>query len=145
MNYGGGRFLDPKEAKITEDWQIHVPDWAKLPGGKRDRFTKMPILETAKPGAALTLEFSGSAIGAYVLAGPDAGMAEASIDAGPVAKVDLYHGFSAGLHYPRTVMFADALAAGKHTLALKISADKNAQSKGTAMRAMWFVVNDGQK
>jgi hypothetical protein len=40
-------------------------------------------------------------------------------------------------------MFADTLAPGKHTLTLKMSAEKNAQSKGTAMRAMWFCVNDG--
>ena len=104
----------------------------------------MPILETTKPGAALTLEFSGSAIGAYILAGPDAGIAEASVDGGDTKKVDLFHGFSAGLHYPRTVMFADTLAPGKHTLTLKMSAEKNAQSKGTAMRAMWFCVNDGK-
>jgi len=142
LNYGCGRFLDPKEAKTTGDWQLHVPDWAKLPGGKRDRFTKMNILETTAPGAPLTLDFSGTAIGAYILAGPDAGIAEASIDGGATVKVDLYHQFSAGLHYPRTVMFADTLAPGKHTLSLKVSAEKNARSKGTAMRAMWFVVND---
>jgi lysophospholipase L1-like esterase len=142
-SYGGGRFLDPKEAKFNDDWQLHVPEWAKLPGGKRERFTKIPILESAKPGAALTLEFTGSAIGAYIVAGPDAGIAEASVDGGEAKKVNLYHQFSAGLHYPRTVMFADTLAPGKHTLSLKLSADKNANSKGTAMRAMQFCVNDG--
>jgi hypothetical protein len=84
----------------------------------------------------------GAAIGAYLLAGPDAGIAEASIDGGPARMVDLWHEFSAGLHYPRTVMFADVLAPGRHTLALRISADKNARSTGTAMRAMRFVVND---
>ena len=141
MSYGGGRFLDPKEAKLAADWQIHVPDWAGLPGGKRDRFTKLPILEGTQPGASLTLDFVGTAIGAYILAGPEAGIVEASVDSAPAAKVDLWHPFSAGLHYPRTVLFADALAAGKHTLSLKISADKNARSKGTAMRVMQFVVN----
>ncbi|MGD0091631.1 MAG: SGNH/GDSL hydrolase family protein [Planctomycetota bacterium] len=142
MNYGGGRFLDLKAAKLSEDWQIHVPDWASLPGGKRDRFTKLQILETVKPGASLTLDFNGTAIGAYILAGPEAGMVEAGVDGGPAAKVDLWHNFSAGLHYPRTVMFADTLAPGKHTLLLKVSADKNPKSKGTAMRVMHFVVND---
>jgi lysophospholipase L1-like esterase len=141
-NFGAGRFLDIKEAKVSEDWQVHVPAWAHLPGSKRDRFTKLPILETAKPGASLKIDFTGTAIGAYVLAGPDAGLVEAGIDGGPFRKVDLWHEFSAGLHYPRTVMFADTLAPGKHTLALKISADKNERSKGTAMRVMHFVVND---
>ncbi|HEY3322740.1 MAG TPA: SGNH/GDSL hydrolase family protein [Planctomycetota bacterium] len=144
LNYGGGRFLDPKEAKISEDWQLHVPDWKALPGGKRDRFNKLTMLESTKPGAALTLEFAGSAIGAYIVAGPDAGIVEVSIDGGPTTKCDLYHHFSGGLHYPRTVMFADTLSAGKHTLSLKLSADKNAASKGTAIRAMQFVVNEGK-
>jgi lysophospholipase L1-like esterase len=141
-NYGGGRFLDPKEAKLSADWQVHVPDWARLPGGKRDRFTKLPMLEGTKPGASLTLDFAGTAIGAYILAGPEAGAVEASVDGAPAAKVDLWHSFSAGLHYPRTVLFADALAPGKHTLALKISAEKNTRSKGTAVRVMQFVVNE---
>jgi len=144
MNYGGGRFLDPKEAKIADDWKIQIPDWAALKGGKRDRFTKIPMLEGTKPGAALTVDFTGSCIGAYIVAGPDAGTVEASVDGGAAAKVVLYHGFSGGLHYPRTVMFADALAPGKHTLALKISEEKNQGSSGHAMRAMWFCVNDGK-
>ena len=143
LNYGGGRFLDLKEAKLSEDWQIHVPDWNNVPGGKRDRFNKLLILEAAKPGASLTLNFRGTAIGAYVLAGPDAGIVETSIDGGPAKKVDLLHAFSGGLNYPRTVMFSDSLAAGNHTLLLKISTGKNPNSKGTSMRAMHFVVNDG--
>ena len=140
-NYGGGRYLDFKEAKLSDDWQIHVPEWKKIPGGSRDRFTKLPILEATKPGATLSVDFNGSAIGAYVLAGPDAGMAEASIDGGAPVKVNLYHGFSGGLHYPRTVMFADALPPGKHTLLLKMLEEKDPRSKGNAMRAIHLVVN----
>jgi len=142
LNYGGGRFLDLKEGRLTDDWRIHVPDWEQIPGGKRDRFNKLQVLEASKPGAALSLDFSGTAIGAFVLAGPDAGMVEASIDGGAAARIDLLHAFSGGLNYPRTVMFADSLSSGKHTLALKISADKNPKSKGSAMRALHFVVND---
>ena len=39
-------------------------------------------------------------------------------------------------------MFGDTLAPGKHTLSLKMLDEKNPKSKGTAMRAMYFVVND---
>lgn len=145
MNYSGGRFLDPKEAKISDDWKIQVPDWASLKGGKRDRFTKIPMLEGTKPGAALTLDFNGTCVGAFIVAGPDAGTVEASIDGGAAQKVVLYHGFSGGLHYPRTVMFADALTPGKHSLSLKISTEKDERSSGNALRAMWFCVNDGAK
>lgn len=141
-NYEGGRSIDPANIKFSDEWKNHVPDWAKIAGSKRDRFTKIPISEGVAPGASLSVEFTGSAIGAYVVAGPDAGTVEVSIDGGPAAQVNLYHGFSGGLHYPRTVLFADALPTAKHTLSLKISADKDPRSKGTAVRAIRFVVND---
>jgi len=141
-HYGGGRFLELNAATLSEQWKTGIPDWGKIPGSKRDRFTKIPILEADKPGASLTVEFNGSAVGAYVVAGPDAGTVEVSIDGGAVSTVNLFHGFSAGLHYPRTVLFADALPPGKHTLALKISEEKDPRSKGNAMRAVQLVVNE---
>lgn len=142
LSYSQGRFVDVKEARGDDGWAVRVPDWKALPGGKRERFTTIPILECTKPGVATTLEFSGTAVGAYVVAGPDAGMVEAVIDGGAPARVDLFHGFSAGLHYPRTVMFADALAPGKHTLTLRLLGEHNAKSSGTAARIMQFTVNE---
>ena len=94
------------------------------------------------PGATLALDFTGTAVGAYLLAGPDAGMVEVSIDGGPPATRDLWHEFSAGLHYPRTVLFADSLAPGRHRLTLRVLAQHNPRSTGTAARLMHFVVND---
>jgi len=143
QNYEGGRFLAVREARLGEGWRIGVPDWAALAGGKRDRFTRLDILEATRPGARLTLEFRGSCVGAYVLAGPDAGIVEASVDGGAARRVDLWHPFSAGLHYPRTVLLADGLAPGRHTLVLTVAAERNAQSQGTAARIMHFAANDG--
>ncbi len=80
-------------------------------------------------------------MGAYVVAGPDAGMIEVSVDGGVFKKTDLYHHHSKGLHYPRTVMFADDLPPGDHTVRLRLSADHNAESSGTAARVMHFVAN----
>ena len=40
------------------------------------RLTSIPMLCATEPGAAVTLEFTGSAVGAYVVAGPDAGIVE---------------------------------------------------------------------
>ncbi len=111
-HYGNGRFVDLEAAELKSDWEIKTPDWKTLPGGKRGRFTSIPLLCGEKQGAELSLKFSGSAVGAYVVAGPDAGILEASIDGGEFQPVNLYHRFSKGLHYPRTVMFATDLAAG---------------------------------
>ena len=139
FNYESGRFVDPARAVVKSGWTLGIPDWAHLPGGKRERFTKIPLLSATEAGAEMILEFEGTAIGAFLVAGPDAGIVEAGIDGSPVRKVDVYHSYSKGLHYPRTVMFADQLKPGKHTLTLRISSESN--SNGHAMRIIQFVAN----
>jgi len=139
LSYSDGRFIDPKEAQIKSGWTLEAPDWKSLPGSKRPRFTSIPMLCATEPGAEATLSFEGTAIGAYVVAGPDAGIVEAAIDNGPPTSVDLYHRFSAGLHYPRTVMLGTDLKPGKHILKLHISPET--KSSGHAVRIMQFGVN----
>jgi lysophospholipase L1-like esterase len=138
-NYQRGRFIDPGQAVVRGGWKLGVPDWPKLKGATRSRFTGIPLLSADEPGALLTLEFSGTAVGAYVVAGPDAGILEARLDEGAWVDVDLYHRFSAGLHYPRTVMFAAELTPRRHTLTLRVS-DKT-HSAGHAARIVEFVAN----
>jgi len=89
--------------------------------------------------AELSLRFTGTAVGAYVVAGPDAGIVEASIDGGPFRRINLFHRFSRGLHYPRTVMFATDLKSGKHMLTLRMSS--KTINGGHAMRIIQFVAN----
>jgi lysophospholipase L1-like esterase len=148
--YFRGRFVDIARARLKSGWKLHVPDWDALEGGCRDRFRNVRVLAADRPGAELTLRFEGTAIGAYVLAGPDAGVVEASIinerreegkgGGGPV-RVDLYHRYSRGLHYPRTVMFEAGLSPGAHTLTLRLTGRKNPRSSGTACRILEFVAN----
>jgi len=140
-SYWRGRFVDPKRAKLAAGWKVHVPEWKKLPGRCRGRFEDAALLCADRAGAELTLEFTGTAVGAYVLAGPDAGTVEAAIDGGKPKAVDLYHRFSRGLHYPRTVVFDADLAPGKHTLRLRVTDRRNKSSSGTAMRILHFVAN----
>jgi len=140
-HFGNGRFIDPAKAKTAKGWKLHTPPWKELPGNCRGRFAKEKLLCATEPGAELTLQFTGKAIGAYILAGPDAGICEASIDGAAVKPIDTYHRFSRGLHYPRTVMFAADLKDGPHTLTLRISDKKNAASRGTAVRILQFTAN----
>lgn len=139
LSYSSGRFIDPKLAMLKSGWTLGIPDWKTLPGSKRDRFTSVPVLHATEPGATLTLEFEGTAIGAYVVAGPDAGIALASIDGGEPKAVNLFHAYSKGLHYPRTVMLGTDLKPGKHTLSLVMS--KETKSAGNAMRILQFCAN----
>ena len=92
-----------------------------------------------QPGSGLTLKFSGTAVGAYVVAGPDAGVLEARVDGGEFRPVNLYHRYSKGLHYPRTVMFATDLSTGDHVLTLRIAEETS--SGDHAVRIMKFVAN----
>ncbi|MFP6854663.1 MAG: hypothetical protein VB980_02680, partial [Opitutales bacterium] len=80
-------------------------------------------------------------IGGFVLAGPDAGILEFNVDGEVTGTVQLSHRYSRGLNYPRTVMFAHDLAAGKHRLTLTLSADAKPSAKTTAARILQFCVN----
>ena len=139
LNYGAGRFIDPSAAKLKRGWSLEVPDWKSLAGQTRARFARIPMLSATEAGAELALEFEGTAVGAYIVAGPDAGIAEVSIDGGPFQSVDLFHAFSKGLHYPRTVLLGSDLKPGKHTLTLRMSSET--KSAGHAMRIIQFVAN----
>jgi len=139
LSYRNGRFLSPAKASVKQGWTLGVPDWKSLPGGKRQRFNTLDILSATAPGAELTLDFEGTAIGAFVLAGPDAGTVEAIIDDAKPVSVNLYHEHSKGLHYPRTVMFGNDLSPGKHRLTLKVSSTTS--SSGNAIRIMQFTAN----
>ena len=138
-HYGNGRFVDPGQATLKSGWEIRTPDWKTIAGGKRSRFTRIRMLCGHQPGSGLTLKFSGTAVGAYVVAGPDAGVLEARVDGGEFRPVNLYHRYSKGLHYPRTVMFATDLSTGDHVLTLRIAGETS--SGGHAVRIMKFVAN----
>ncbi len=104
-SYFNGAFLSPAGSD-NADWKWQVPNWKEIPGGFRGTFAGMKLLCIEQPERETSVRFKGRGLGAYVLAGPDAGVLEVSIDGGPWKKVDLYHRHSRGLHYPRTVMFA---------------------------------------
>ena len=138
-SYYRGRFLDHSRIKLTAGVTCLVPEWKKIPGGFRGTFAGMKLICMDKAGTELKVDFKGTAIGAYVLAGPDAGTVEAVIDGKPAGTHNLYHRYSSGLHYPRTVMFSTDLDDGKHVLNLKVS--EQTKSKGHAMRVLHFVAN----
>jgi pimeloyl-ACP methyl ester carboxylesterase/lysophospholipase L1-like esterase len=139
-NFENGKLVDPAECNYDSNWFLSVPDWDELDGNKRDRFLKSPLLWTTKKGAKLSFEFTGRAVGVYILSGPYAGIVKVSIDGGPFADHDLYHKkFSKHLHYPQTIMFANDLDDSNHLLELQMLKEKS--GSGNAMRIMDFVVN----
>ena len=139
LSYADGRFIDPQEAVVKHGWRLGVPEWKDLKGSKRPRFSQIPMLSADEPGAELTLKFTGTAVGAFIVAGPDAGVVEARVDGREPTEVNLLHAYSKNLHYPRTVMLGTDLPPGQHTLVLRIS--PKTQGTGHAMRIIQFVAN----
>ncbi len=135
-SYFNGRFLSPAKATLTDSWKFSEPEWKDLPGGKRKRYLGRPLLHCETPGKPVRLKFEGQAIGAFVSAGPDAGALEFVIDGKRKGSVDLYHHYSRGLHYPRSVMFAHDLPPGHHEIELSIKAGKR-----SAVRILEFCIN----
>lgn len=141
QSYVRGRWIDVDQTQHTGKWQLEVPNWSGIDGSLRERFAGIPLLCSTRVGDELILEFEGTGVGAYVLAGPDAGRVGYTIDDGTQRTLDLYHRFSRGLHYPRTVMFDADLGAGQHTLKIQILDRSSSTSGGTAVRIVAFAVN----
>ncbi|MCQ2352554.1 MAG: GDSL-type esterase/lipase family protein [Victivallaceae bacterium] len=142
FSYSNGRIIKSDAAKFDDLWSYSIPDWEKIPGKKRSCYTGKKILHSTAPGATLTLDFTGRAIGFLTTAGDDAGILEFSIDGAPFKTVDTYRSdYSKILHYPYTVMLADELDDGKHTLTLRIAQKHNEASCGNAIRIFGFTAN----
>jgi acetyl esterase/lipase/lysophospholipase L1-like esterase len=142
-SYVNGRLLPFDDVKTGANWTVGVPDWAKENRGKvRPRFVGIPMICSSTPGAKLTVDFIGTAIGAYMLAGPDAAIIRCTVDGKETKEIDTLCKFS-GFNYPVTFMFFSELEDGGHTLELEILDNRPGRSKpgGTALRVISFTGN----
>lgn len=141
-SYTNGKLVDIRQAHINKGWQL-VPSWTpRLIAETRPGFVNVPMLETDRPGAKLTLDFEGTAVGIFCVSGPAAGILEYSIDGAPFKKLDTFTAWSGGLYIPWVYMFDTELPKGKHRLMLRMSKNHHPQSKGTACQIRQFVVNE---
>lgn len=141
-SYTNGKLVDIRQAHINKGWQL-VSSWTpRLIAETRPGFVDVPMLETDRPGAKLTLDFEGTAVGIFCVSGPAAGILEYSIDGAPFKKLDTFTAWSGGLYIPWVYMFDTELPKGKHRLMLRMSKDHHPQSKGTACQIRQFVVNE---
>lgn len=141
-SYDQGHFISPEKAVFSDGWKLGKVGRELLPlGAIRPQYSSYQLLRGIRPGASLKLEFSGRTVGAFLLAGPDAGILEARIDGGLPTTHDLFHRFSGGLNYPRSVIFRTDLKPGKHTLELQLAREKSPRSKGTSASILFFEVN----
>jgi len=139
FSYSRARLIEHGAVKKGDGWIQHVPNWKEIKGGFRGRFANDELICSDKLEAECSYSFDGTGTGAYVLAGPDAGALEVTIDDSPPVRVELFHRFSSGLHYPRTVMFANDLKPGTHQVKLKLVPREGQQT--AAARVLSFVAN----
>lgn len=143
-SYAKGRFLPLTDVKINDDWQLSIPKWKekKLGGSIRSRFLEIPFIHGDKVGAKLSVKFTGTAIGAYMLSGIDTAVISCKVDGGKSKIIDTIHHFS-DFNYPHTVILFNELEDGEHVLELEILENREGRIRkgGTAFRVMHFTAN----
>lgn len=140
-SYDGATFVDPQTASWLGGWKWGKATKELIPQGAiREDYVALNVLRAEEAGSTLYLNFSGRAIGAFILAGPDSGIVEVSIDADEWRSIDTYHRFSKTLNYPRSVMFASGLSSGNHQFALRIRKREEGDG-GNALNLLNFEVN----
>lgn len=140
-SYYNGRFIDIKKAELGKGWE-YLPKWRPADkAGTRNGFVDVPMLETTKAGSKLKLAFTGTAIGIFCVAGPQAGILEYSVDGKPFKKLDTFTDWSAGLYIPWVYMFETELEDTPHQLELRMTDD----GKGSSCQIRNFVVNAAVK
>ena len=140
-SYGRGHFQSINTAKIMSGWKV-VKNWMGTGKGRvRKHDVGIDYLEALKPNAELSVEFSGTAIGLPMVAGPDVGIIEWKVDDGEWKLLDQFTKWSKGLHIPWIYMLEKELPDGKHLLTLRTTNRKNDQSSGYACRFRAFAVN----
>jgi pimeloyl-ACP methyl ester carboxylesterase len=140
-SYYRGRLVDIRDVSRGTGWKLD-PDWRPTDGvATRPGFVEVPTLEAETPGSECRFTFDGTAVGIFVVAGPDAGMVDFSIDGRPFQRQDLMTQWSSSLHIPWAFVFDADLSPGRHELLMRVAADKNPSSKGHAVRIVAMLAN----
>ena len=80
--YEAGMLLSPDNIEKVNGFKVD-PHWQNtVGGGTRPGFVNVPMLVSENPGDSFELSFIGSAVGLFVIAGPDAGSIEYRINNG---------------------------------------------------------------
>ena len=141
LNYTNADYVAVRNA-INKRKFVLNPSWQPTDNVKtRPGFVNVPMLTGEEPDASFDLEFKGTSIGIAVVSGPDAGKISYSVDGKNEMELDSYNHYSKSLHLPQYFLLADDLKNTKHLLHIKILKEHNNESKGTALRIVYFLVN----
>jgi len=139
--YNNGKLIPALQVKPAKGWKAES-NWKPADKtGTRPDFVNVPMLVAEAPTGMLNFEFEGNAVGIAVAAGVDAGTIGYRIDKGDWQQQDLFTAWSSQLHLPWFYTLGYNLKPGKHQLKIRVLAEKNPQSKGSACRIRYFYVN----
>lgn len=139
-SYFRGCFLPTDVLNLGDGWQVSCPRWEEILGTKRQYFTRGPAVWSETAGAELSFRFRGTAAGAFLTAGPDAGDLEISVDGGPFRLLRLRAEYGS-LHYPYVQSLADDLIDGPHEIRLRVAAAKRDGRNCSAIRIHRLCIN----
>ena len=141
-SYASARIVDPQELDWLGGWKFGPVSEELIPVGTiRGDYKSHRALRSDEAGSYLYYSFSGTMLGAFVLAGPDAGSLEISVDGGEWRKIDLFHSFSKSLNYPRSVILADDLSPTGHQAVIRVADAIPEGSQGSTATILYFEVN----
>lgn len=118
--YENGRLVPVSETYARKGFSI-IDNWtpADKKVGTRPGFVGVPMLATTE-GGSFRFDFTGSAVGIFCAAGPDAAVIRYRIDKGTWQTLDTFTHWSEGLYLPWVYTLADGLENKKHTLDLQV-------------------------
>ncbi len=143
-SYYEGKLFAPRIAKKLNGFAVQTEYDAAAEGGKvRTGWNERPQLIGHKPGDSFELKFRGSAVAIQVIAGPQAGIIEHSLNGTDWMEQDLFvEKNSFKLHLNRIYILRDGLDSKKeHTLSVRIADKRHELSKGNNCRIVYFGLN----
>ena len=139
--YDNGILIPSSEIKPAKGWK-YIKNWEPpMKARTRANYTQVPMLVGEYPAKPVKFEFSGTAVGVAVAAGPDAGIIKYRIDDGKWKTKDLFTRFSEIYYLPWYYILNDELSPGKHTVEIKLSSKTNRKSKGKTCVLRYLFVN----
>ncbi|MFB9278336.1 GDSL-type esterase/lipase family protein [Cohnella cellulosilytica] len=138
--YEHGRLVGIDAAEIAAGWKQErefAPDSAQICNWT----PPAEILLGDAPGDSLVLSFEGTNIGFVMLAGPDTGAVDISIDEGSAFAYDPFDRYCKMFYRPKIWLLSERLEPGRHTIRISIADRKHEESLGKRLHLWKFMVN----
>ncbi len=134
-------FVEPNPPKPIKGWEMienrKPTDGKDVPENSKN----VPMLVGEYPGSIIKFQFKGNAVGIKTVAISDAGIIEYSIDGSGWQKQDLFTLQSRQKYMSCFYTLESGLKDRRHTLQIRLTDDKNAESTGNKCIIHHFYFN----